>query len=166
MKKQSKRDSGRMEPSRSMRMSTRLNSAFKWKQDKSVVGCLEVKSFPQLDPKVKLQEHSIFAVEEEFGACVDLWKKKKLQRTMIEAIEGIPPASNCCGLVPDVEGTIRKLVPLLNEGWAKKINAEYYKPKGYKLSAFVWTWSNVSGTADSVVLLIRFHSLGRTNRSA
>ncbi|CAJ1961763.1 unnamed protein product [Cylindrotheca closterium] len=140
------------------RFSTRLNSDFKWKLDKSVVGALEVKSLPYFDPTARMKESDVIGMEQEFAECSKFWKELHLRRSFIEAVQSIPPETTCCGLMREDNATVKKLVPLLNEGWVNGIN-EQIKDRGYRISCFVWSWSNATGKTNSVVLMIRFHSL-------
>eukprot|EP00526_Cylindrotheca_closterium_P020133 CAMPEP_0113631600 /NCGR_PEP_ID=MMETSP0017_2-20120614/16421_1 /TAXON_ID=2856 /ORGANISM="Cylindrotheca closterium" /LENGTH=138 /DNA_ID=CAMNT_0000542115 /DNA_START=149 /DNA_END=562 /DNA_ORIENTATION=+ /assembly_acc=CAM_ASM_000147 len=117
--------------------STRLNSGFKWKLDKSVVGALEVKSHPHFDPTAKMAEEDVVGMETELAECIKFWKELGLRKSFIEAVEMIPPETACCGLIRRNDATVKKLVPLLNEGWVKGIN-EKIKDRGYKISCFVW----------------------------
>ncbi len=156
--------SGRQEPPRNLRISTRENSAFKWKSDPSVVGALEVASAPTLDPKTHLQERVIPTVEQEFTDCLEIWKSHKLHKSLVEAISAIPIQTKCCGWITDTDHTIRNLVPLLNKGWAKKVSEEFFQSKGYRVSSFVWTWRNITGATENCVLLIRFHTLNECAR--
>lgn len=128
--------SGRRPPPRNMRISTRDNAAFKWKEDKSVVGALEMESELSVDPRAKMEEHSIPTVLEDFDACLKIWKEHKLHKSFAEAVAGIPPEMRCCGMINDPEESIIKLVPQLNKGWAKKVSEEYFKGQGYRVSCF------------------------------
>lgn len=148
---------------RQLRFSSRDNSAFKWKEDKSVVGALEVPSEPVLNLRGKLRERKVLTLEAEFEECLKIWNERKLRRSFVEASENVPPATGCCGLFTDGDGTIRKLQHELNSGWVPKVNAEI-KSTGYKLSCFVWSWNNPAGKAETLVLLIRFHSLHKNRR--
>jgi hypothetical protein len=143
-----KLESGRQEPPRHLRLSTRGNAAFKWKEDKKVVGALEMVSFAAvlLDPRAKMEEHRIPTVADEFDECLKIWQDHKLQKSFAEAVEGIPPEMKCCGLISDPDGSIFKLAPLLNKGWAKKVSEEYFNAKGYRVSCF--------GTKESQHLLV------------
>lgn len=157
----SSRDEDMLERSiqgRHHRFSTRMNSGFKWKLDKSVVGALEVKSQPRFDPTARMVEQDVIGMETEFGECAKFWKELGLRKSFVEAVGLIPPESTCCGLIRKDDATVRKLVPLLNEGWVKGVN-EKIKDRGYRISCFVWSWTNATGKTNTVVLMIRFHSL-------
>ena len=151
------------ERNRQHRFSTRLNSDFKWKLDKSVVGGLEVKSAPYFDPRAKMGEKSVLNMEDEFAECRKIWKELGLRKSFIEAVESIPPETHCCGLIRRDDATVRKAVPQLNDGWVKGIN-EQIKGRGYKISCFVWSWNNAMGKASTVVMMIRFHSLTKDRK--
>jgi hypothetical protein len=153
------------ESARRMRFSNRRNSNFKWQQDTSVVGALEVDSDPVLNVRGKLGEKRLMLTkqDEEFGVCLRMWEELKLRRGFVEACEGIPPATQCCGLLRDQDQTIRELATLLNKGWAKSINKKI-KDRGFKISSFAWSWQNALGKAQTTVLLLRFHSLITTTR--
>jgi hypothetical protein len=149
-------------PARQGRFSTRDNSAFKWKQDKSVVGGFEVKSSPSFDPRGKMKEQKVLTMEDEFEECKQIWKELELRKSFIQAVESIPPETSCF-CIPNDDGTMQKLVPTLNKGWVKGIN-EKIKYRGYKISCFLWSWTNPMGKAQTFVMMVRFHSL-TTNRN-
>jgi hypothetical protein len=148
----------RAEPNRDLRFSTKENSEFKWKKDKTVVGALEVRCEPVLDFRAKLKEKKVLRMDDAFRECLKLWKEFDLNKSFVEACESIPPTTTCCGLTTSQEDTIKKLVPLLNKGWAKSVN-EKIQDKGYKINCFVWSWTHPLGKAETVILLVRFHSL-------
>lgn len=153
--------SGRMEPNRTLRMSTRNNAMYKWKHDPTVIGALELNMELGWQPDARLTPMEIPTTEQQFQECLQIWKQQKLRKTLMEALSQIPPVRKCCGLIPDPEQTIRAVVPLLNHGWAKKLNnSDFLVEKGYSIDAFVWSWSHVSGAAETVRLMIRFHSGG------
>ena len=135
------------------------NSEFKWKHDKSVVGSLEVKSQPLMDLRAPFKEKFVSHAEQHFGVCLRLWKELGLKKSFVEACESIAPEIKCCGLATDQEATIRNMVPILNKGWAKSVN-EKIQEKGYKIDCYAWSWSNATGSSETVVLLVRFHNLG------
>lgn len=145
-------------PARHGRFSTRDNSAFKWKQDKSVVGGFEIKSYPGFDPRGKLKENKVLTMEDEFEECKGIWKELDLRKSFVEAVESIPPVTSCCGLMRNDDSTVKALVPELNKGWVKGIN-EKIKDRDYKISCFLWSWNNPMGKAKTYVMMVRFHSL-------
>jgi hypothetical protein len=116
-----------------------------------------------LDLHAKLEEKNVLTLEGEFEECLKFWKELKLRKSFIEACESTPPITQCCGMVNDQDTTIKNWVTLLNAGWCKKVN-EQIKDLGYKISCFVWSWSNASGKAETVVMMIRFHSLNTSRR--
>eukprot|EP00536_Pseudo-nitzschia_multiseries_P016661 jgi/Psemu1/313418/fgenesh1_kg.1188_\ len=148
----------REEPARDFRTSTKVNSDFKWKVDRSVVGALEVATDPVLDVQAELQVHEIIGYEEEFQSYVKVWKDLKLRNEFIKAFESLAPETVCCGLITDQDKTIRKNAKELNNGWVKSTNQKLIK-EGFKLSVFVWYWRNISGKAETVIPMIRFHSI-------
>lgn len=149
----------RMPPeARCMRFSSRGNSDFKWRQDKNVIGALEIPSDPFFDYKGSTRDMIVTGRNEEYNECKALWNSLKLKRSFVKACEGIPPSMKCCGLVCDKDETIKDTVKLLNRGWIKPINKEL-KAHGFKITCFTWAWSNASGKAETNVFLIRFHSL-------
>ena len=150
--------SGRKEPPRDFKSSTKENSDFKWKVDRSVVGALEVFTDPNLDLRAHMIEHNILGYEDQFQEYLTVWKDLKLKKEFITAFESIPPTTSCCGSITMQDQTIKHIVPLLNKGWVKSVN-ERVHDSGFKLSIFVWKWSNISGKAETVIPLIRFHSL-------
>jgi hypothetical protein len=150
---------GREPHHRQLHMSTKENSEFKWKHDKTVIGALEIRSDPILDLRAKMVEHDIKSYEDEFKQCLELWEKYKLRNQFIEAWENLPPQTRCCGYVNDYDNTIKKNVPTLNNTWVKKVNDEKFAKEGFRISLFVWSWSNVTGKAETVIPMIRFHSL-------
>jgi len=151
------------ERSRHNRFSTRLNSGFKWMLDKSVVGGFEVKSDPFFDPRAKITQQDVVSMEDEFADCIKLWKELGLRKSFIEAVEMIPPETTFCGLIRRHDATVRKVVPQLNDGWVNGINKKI-KDRGYKISCFVWSWNNLAGKANTVVMMIRFHSLTKQRK--
>lgn len=158
-------DSGREEPDRDFRSSTKDNSEFKWKVDRSVVGAMEVLTDPNLDLRAKFIEHGIIGYEDEFQKYLKVWEDHKLKKEFITAFESIPPTTSCCGLITMQDQTIKHIVPLLNKGWVKSVNEKVHD-SGFKISIFVWKWSNISGKAETVIPLIRFHSLSGSNTAA
>jgi hypothetical protein len=148
----------RAEAERKFQFSSRENSAFKWKVDKSVVGALEVACEPTISIRSKYEQKGVLAFEEEFAECLKLWGELKLRGSFITAAESIPPCTKCCGCATDVDETIKSMVELLNEGWAKSVNKQL-KDRGYKVGCYCWSWTNPTGASETNILLIRFHSL-------
>jgi hypothetical protein len=146
-------------PSRLMKFSTRLNTSYKWKEDMTVIGALEVASEPRLDVRAKLTEKPQGERHSEFAECLRVWEELKLRKSFIEACESVSPSTSCCGLVQDHTQHVRDLACILNEGWAKAATKQV-KSLSFKISVFVWTWTNASGPGETVVMLIRFHSIG------
>ena len=165
MRQQSIDRSKRNEPSREFRSSTKVNSDFKWKADKTVVGALEVQTDPGLDLKAELVLHDVIGHEDELEVFLDVWKDLKLKDEFIKAYESIPPVTSCCGLLTVQDKTIRNNVYLLNDGWVKHKNKMLLE-KGFQISIFVWYWSNLIGKAETVIPMIRFHSLPIETHSA
>ncbi|KAG7357807.1 hypothetical protein IV203_014394 [Nitzschia inconspicua] len=152
--------SGRDEPpSRKLHFSSRENSEFKWKHDKTVIGALEVPSEPVLHLTGHYKEHSVMGYEEDWQKCLQLWKDFNLKESFVKAFEGLSVETKCCGLITDMDSTIKHHVPILNHGWAKQVNDELLSKEGYRISLFVWSWSNPTGKAETVIPMIRFHSL-------
>jgi len=153
--------SGRCEPGREFRSSTKMNSDFKWKVDRSVVGALEIETDPVVDLTAEMRLHDIPGCEAEFKEYFKVWKDLKLKDEFIQAYETLPPETVCCGVITNQDKTIRKNVHALNEGWIKSVNARL-AVKGFKLSVFVWQWTNMTGKAETVIPMIRFHELSTT----
>mmetsp|Transcript_19898 Transcript_19898/g.43230 ORF Transcript_19898/g.43230 Transcript_19898/m.43230 type:complete len:174 (+) Transcript_19898:166-687(+) len=146
------------EPSRDFRSSTKLNSDFKWRADRTVVGALEVQTDPSLDLRAEMVLHDVTGREDELFAFLNIWKDLKLRNKFIKAYESLPPVTSCCGLLTVQDATIRSNAFLLNEGWVKHMNKSLLK-KGFQISIFVWCWNNIAGKAETVIPMIRFHTL-------
>jgi hypothetical protein len=147
------------EPHNARRFSRRENAGYKWKHERTVVGALEVASEPILDLRGTMKEHKASSEEGHFRNCLRIWEEKRLRESFIEAFEGIPPQTRCCGTVMDYDAMVKFNVPDLNEVWAKSLSDKYFVEKGYRLDLFEWRWSNPTGKAETVVLMIRFHTL-------
>lgn len=143
---------------RTMWFSNRTNSDFRWKQDKSVVGALEVPQELQIDFRSRLREQVVAKKEDQFEECLELWQHFKMRKSFVEACAGVPAATQCCGLINDQQQHTKDIAEQLNRGWVKSMNKKI-RDRGYKISCFVWTWNNPSGKATTTVLLVRFHSL-------
>jgi len=160
--------SGRMEPlDRRCRSSTKENSEFKWKHDRTVVGALEVALDPNIDLRADMVLHNIEGYDDEFGKFLKVWECLQLKKEFITAFESIPPMTTCCGMVTMQDQTIKHNVNILNKGWVKSVNERVNdNGNGFKISIYVWRWSNISGKAETVIPMVRFHSLERTNTEA
>lgn len=156
--------SGRREPRRDMRGSTKYNADFKWKHEKSVVGALEVETNPELDLRAEMIRHCVPGYGPQFNAYYEVFKELKLRDEFIKAFESIPPVTTCCGKVTCQDETIKNNAKLLNKGWVKATNKKVFK-HGFRLSIFVWRWSNVAGKAETVIPMIRFHTLSEQSDS-
>mmetsp|Transcript_16469 Transcript_16469/g.33849 ORF Transcript_16469/g.33849 Transcript_16469/m.33849 type:complete len:169 (-) Transcript_16469:2585-3091(-) len=152
------RDSGRLEPRRDMRTSTKINSDFKWKTDRSVVGALEVVADPSLDLRAPMELREIFGYEAELESYYKTWRRMRLTEEFIKAFEDIPPQTTCCGVMTEQDKTVKQNVALLNKGWVKATN-ERLERHDFKISLFVWSWTNVLGKSETVIPMIRFHNL-------
>lgn len=144
-------------PSKNLRFSTRFNSDHKW-NELGIVGALEVTSEPHLNFKASLKRKPVSIYEERFKEFLEIWQGRKLRRGFVEACEGVPKQTCCCGLIPDDDKTIMEIAKTMNKRWAKTIN-EQLKEEGFKVDVFVWSWNNPSGKAETNILMIRFFDL-------
>jgi hypothetical protein len=151
----------RKEPKRDLRSSTKNNSDFKWKNDRSVVGALEIVTDPHPDLRAAMVLHAVAGYEGELEKYYRIWKKLKLRGKFIKAYESIPPQTTCCGLITKVDETIKENTPLLNNGWVKTTNENILEEEGFRISIFVWSWTNISGKSETVIPMIRFHRLSK-----
>uniref|UniRef100_A0A7S1ULT0 Uncharacterized protein n=1 Tax=Grammatophora oceanica TaxID=210454 RepID=A0A7S1ULT0_9STRA len=145
-------------------MSTRGNSDYKW-QKTGVVGAFEVVTEPDLNvklPLTPLETKDLSTTEERWNKAKELWKSLKLRESFVQACEGVPVETTCCGLITDDAETLNKLLPHLNEHWAPKVN-EILKDDNFKIDAYLWHWSNISGASEQRVLLIRFYDVSRAS---
>lgn len=151
-------DSSGRKPNRGLRSSTKDNSAFKWKVDRTVVGAFEIVTEPDLDLRAPMTLHKIEGCRNELQRCLEIWDKLELRKEFIKAFESIPPESTCCGMCVEQDETILKIIPLLNKGWANATNENLLK-ENFRISLFVWKWQNISGKSKTVIPMIRFHRL-------
>ena len=142
---------------RNFRSSTKVNSDFKWKFDRTVIGAFEIKTAPDLDLKAPMELHKIDGCKHELQKCLEVWDKNKMRPEFIKAFESLAPETGCCGLFVQQDETIKKNVPLMNEGWVKKTNESIFIPEGYRISMYVWQWQNIAGKTETVIPMIRFH---------
>lgn len=157
--------SGRKEPHRELRSSTKVNSEFKWKHDPSVVGALEILIDPYLDLNAKMILHEVLGYERELEKYCKIWKKFKLRDEFVKAFESIPPETTCCGLCTEQDKTIKQNAILLKKGWVKSTNENILKKEGFRISFFVWCWTNISGKSETVIPMIRFHRLSENDKN-
>jgi hypothetical protein len=126
--------------------STRDNSMYKWQKEKGVVGAYQVHSEPDFDIRAPLQPLEAIAAEttqEAFENAQNSWKREKLHSSLAAACETIPFETAWCGLIRNDAATIKKAVPQLNKEWVPRAN-DKLQSYGFKVSVFLWTWSNVS----------------------
>jgi hypothetical protein len=149
---------GRQPHEREFRFSRRENTEFKWKHDPTVIGGLEVCSEPFLDIHAPMKKHEVLSCEDDFQACLKIWNETKVRESFIRAFESIAPATKCCGLITDYDSTVKQNVPVMNKKWSKAVSDKpEWKDKNYSIDLFVWRWSNPTGKAETVILMIRFH---------
>jgi hypothetical protein len=142
--------------------STRQNSQYKW-QTKHVVGALEIECQPDLNLRGQMTpQNSNVLRSDKFEEAQAAFDELGLRDSFIEAAEGFPKETCCCGLIQDDQKTIKYLAPHLNKTWGKEANIKL-KPKGYKVDCFNWSWNNISGSSETHILLIRFHELAVHN---
>ena len=151
----------RKEPKRGLRSSTKVNSDFKWKKDRTVVGALEIVSDPNLDIRATMALKTVAGYERQLAKYHSVWKKLKLRSEFIKAFESIPQQRTCCGLVTKEDETIKQTAPLLNEGWVKTTNENILEKEGFQISFYVWSWTNISGKTETIIPMIRFHRLSK-----
>ena len=149
--------SGRVEMRRRMRSSTKVNSDFKWKFDRSVIGAFEIATEPDLNLKAPMELHKIDGCKAELQKCLEIWDNNDMRLEFIKAFESLAPETGCCGLFVQQDETIRKNIPLMNEGWIKKTNESVFTPEGFRISMYVWQWQNIAGKSETVIPMIRFH---------
>lgn len=140
------------------RMSTRENSEYKWKTGK-VVGAFEVSSHPTLDLLEPLKPMLASAqYAEKWLEAQELWKSMHLRKSFVEAAKSVPAKTCCCGMITDDKETMNDMVPFLNNTWAKEANKKL-EDKGLYVDTYLWRWSNISGEANTIIMLIRFHEI-------
>lgn len=138
-------------------ISTRENSAYRWQDGPHVIGALEVHSEPEFTPQEHLEAHCTLAREEDFDKTQEVWEEMNLRDEFVEACEGIPRATCCCGIIPDDDSTIKELARILKRGWIKSVNKRLaQREEKFKIDVFVWNWHNATGKAETNILLIRF----------
>jgi len=142
---------------------SKSNSDLKWERAKMVVGALEVKSDPFLQPKEDMKP--LYRNDEDaaratkFEDALQAWEDLNLRLSFTKACTDLPDFVCCCGLSQsDNASMIKQYVVLLNDGWVKHANSKL-KTRGFKIDAFLWDWQNTSGKTSKNILLIRFFEL-------
>lgn len=149
---------GRQPHDRVLRFSRRENSEFKWRHEETVVGALEVRGSPRLDIHAPMKKHHVSTGVDDFHACMKIFDETNVRASFIKAFESIPPATKCCGLIPDDDTTVKNVIPIMNKKWTKAINDKTeWKDTDYYIDLFIWKWSNPTGKAETVIPMIRFH---------
>jgi hypothetical protein len=97
-------------------ISTRENSRYRWQDGPNVIGALEVHSEPDFNPTEHLKSKCAPEREEDFDKTQEVWDEMKLRDEFVEACEGIPKSTCCCGLIPDDDSTIKELARVLTRG--------------------------------------------------
>ncbi len=133
----------------------------KWQRASMVVGALEVKSDPFLQPKEDMKplyKNDDGATASKFEDALQAWVDLKLRKSFTKACADLPDSVSCCGLVQsDAASMIKQYVTLLNDGWVKHANSKM-RSRGFKIDAFLSDYSSSGNTALSM-LLIRFFEL-------
>jgi len=141
---------------------TKARSSLKWQRALMVVGALEIKSDPFLQPKEDMKPHyknDQGATASKFEDALQAWEDLNLRKSFTKACADLPDFVCCCGLSQsDNASMIKQYAILLNDGWVKHANSKI-KTRGFKIDAFLWNWQNSSGKTSANVLLIRFFEL-------
>jgi hypothetical protein len=147
-------------------VSTRDNNEYRWQDSPQVIGALEVQSEPDFEPKEDLKSRCVPERENDFDGIQAVWIAMKLQDEFVQACEGIPMVTYCCGLIPDPDGSIKEFARVLERGWIKSVNRRLAKrEEKFKIDAFVWNWVNATGKAETNILLIRFLEKSETKKT-
>mmetsp|Transcript_21286 Transcript_21286/g.43775 ORF Transcript_21286/g.43775 Transcript_21286/m.43775 type:complete len:259 (+) Transcript_21286:212-988(+) len=138
------------------------SSDHKWQRAKMVIGALEVKSDPFLQPKEDMKPlyktNDEGATKTKFEDALQAWVDLKLRKSFTKACADLPDSVSCCGLVQsDNASMIKQYVTLLNDGWVKHANKKM-RSRGFKIDAFLSDYNSSGNTAMSI-LLIRFFEL-------
>jgi hypothetical protein len=144
-------------------ISTRGNSEYRWQDSPQVIGALEVQSEPDFKPQENLKSRCVPERGDDFDNTQAVWDEMKLRDEFVQACEGIPMVTCCCGIIPDDDSSIKEFALVLERGWIKSVNRRLGKrEEKFKIDAFVWNWHNATGKAETNILLIRF--LEKTER--
>ena len=136
----------------------RTNSDFKWQRSKAVVGALEVKSEPEFRPRADMVPRYKENMVETFQEALQAWEDLKLKQSFVRTCEAFEAEACCCGMIHDVDASVKEYVKLLNDKWVKEANRKL-QPRGVKIDIFLWNWQNASGKAETNIMLIRFFQL-------
>lgn len=138
------------------------NSDPKWQRAHMVIGALEVKSDPFLQPKEDMKplyKNDQGATASKFEDALQAWEDLKLRKSFAKACTDLPDFVCCCGLSQrDNASMIKQYVVLLNEGWVKHANSKI-RSRGFKIDAFLFDYDNSGKTSPNNILLIRFFEL-------
>jgi hypothetical protein len=138
-------------------ISTRLNSDYKWRTSADCLGCLEVPSEPDLLLDAEYTERVVAGNEDAYEYCMEIWKAWNMRVEFIKACHNAPNVTGCCGLLRDDDATIRAIVPELNGGWVRHLNARLRRENmGFQIDCYIWNWHNAIGKAETNILLVRF----------
>lgn len=136
------------------------NSDPKWQRAHMLIGALEVKSDPFLQPKEDMKplyKNDEGVSKSKFEDALQAWQDLKLRKSFTKACTGLPTSIGCCGLSQsDNASMIKQYVTLLNDGWVKHANSKI-RSRGFKIDAFLS--ENSSGKTSTNLLLIRFFEL-------
>eukprot|EP00566_Odontella_aurita_P017241 CAMPEP_0113556984 /NCGR_PEP_ID=MMETSP0015_2-20120614/17547_1 /TAXON_ID=2838 /ORGANISM="Odontella" /LENGTH=273 /DNA_ID=CAMNT_0000458375 /DNA_START=134 /DNA_END=955 /DNA_ORIENTATION=- /assembly_acc=CAM_ASM_000160 len=147
--------------------STRDNSMHKWQTRAGIVGSLEVPSEPIFDYLgdlkpiqgiIQKSDDKEEAYISSFNRALVAWEDLDLNRSFVSACKSMPVSTTCCGLFSDEDKTMRDLVPYLNSTWSGHAS-ERMESSGFAVDCFLWTWNNLQGKSETLVLLIRFLDL-------
>jgi hypothetical protein len=138
-------------------ISTKENSDHKWQNMPTVVGCLEVPSVPDFQPHAKFIARPVEGRLDIFQACLEKFDALQLRSDFANACDSVVPSTCCCGLFPDEDDTIRNVSALLASGWGKNTNRLLkHEQSNFQVDVFLWSWHNVTGKTETIILLIRF----------
>lgn len=140
------------------------SSDMKWQRAKMVIGALQVRSEPFLQPKEDMKplykaEGTEGEAKRKFEDALQAWVDLDLRKSFTKACADLPDSACCFGLTQNDSGsTIKEYAVLLNNGWIKFANNKL-KSRGFKIDAFVWKWGVATGKTTTNHLLIRFFEI-------
>ena len=128
------------------------------------MGALEVPSDPYLNLHAsqylerQIDNTTGHDDDDEFAQALHVWYTLNLQQDFVAAASSMSVETSCCGLVPNNDKTLLKLVPHLNRVWVPKVNEQLVAHNApMTLDVYVWSWHNAMGKSETNILLIRFH---------